>query len=62
VEVDWDNVIEYESYPRKLGFYSNKYNKMYFNPIILKYPVYHEYLLEHEKRKRVYGRFNFPFE
>jgi len=50
VDVDWNKVIEYKSYPRSLAFYSIKHNKIYVNPILFKYPVAHNYHLEHEKR------------
>jgi len=50
VEIDWDKVIEYKSYPRGLAFYSEKHNKIYVNPILLKYPLAHEFHLEHEKK------------
>lgn len=59
--INWDQIIEYKSYPRGMGFYSRKFNKIFINPIVLNYPTFHKYMLEHEKSHyMIYNKYNNP--
>ena len=49
--INWDEIIEYHEIPF-LGpnaFYQFKYNKIYIHRLVNNYPLYHEYVLRHEK-------------
>lgn len=61
MEINWDDIIEYKSYPRSMGFYSNKFKKIYLNPITSKYTVFHKYLVDHEKKHYIlYNKYKNP--
>jgi hypothetical protein len=43
------DIIIYKSYPGSIGFYSPNHHKIFINPIVKKYSVYHDYLINNEK-------------